>query len=96
MSMTHHNSNQGTDHLVFQSPPLWVHWQQKKYKVWILNSGPNEAQLEDQKPRKAQEGYLEEGKNREANKRHKKRQNQRKSNKSSKTPPNILNASSPP
>jgi hypothetical protein len=41
-------SNQGTDHLVFQSPPWWVHWQQK-HKVWSLNPRSHEAQLEDPK-----------------------------------------------
>jgi hypothetical protein len=39
-----------------------------------LNPRHNEAQLEDQKPRKAQEGHLEEGKKYKANKRHEKRQ----------------------
>jgi hypothetical protein len=73
----------------------------QNHKVWILNPGPNEAQQEDQKPRKAQEGYLEEGKNLKANKRHEKRENQRKCKNISKTPakqtsPNTLNASSPP
>jgi hypothetical protein len=29
MSMTHHISNKGTNHLVSQSPHWWVHWQQK-------------------------------------------------------------------
>jgi hypothetical protein len=32
------------------------------HKVWILNPRPHEAQLEDQKPKKTQEGHLEEGK----------------------------------
>jgi hypothetical protein len=45
-------SNHGTDHLVSQSPPWWVHWQQK-HKVWDLNPRPHEAQLEDQKPTKS-------------------------------------------
>jgi hypothetical protein len=41
-------SNQGTDHLVSQSPPWWVHWQQK-HKVWNWNPRPHEAKLEDPK-----------------------------------------------
>jgi hypothetical protein len=41
-------TNQGTDHLVSQSPPWWVHWQQK-HKVWSSNPRPHEAQLEDSK-----------------------------------------------
>jgi hypothetical protein len=41
-------SNQGTDHLVSQSPPWWVHWQQK-HKVGSSNPKPHEAQLEDPK-----------------------------------------------
>ncbi len=41
-------SNQVTVHLVSQSPPWWVHWQQK-HKVWSSNPRPHEAQLEDQK-----------------------------------------------
>jgi hypothetical protein len=45
-------SNQEIDHLVSQSPPWWVHWQQK-YKVWSLNLRPHEAQLEDQKVEKS-------------------------------------------
>jgi hypothetical protein len=48
--------------LVSQSPPWWVHWQQKQ-KVWSSNSRPHEAQLENPKAKKkAQEGHLEEGK----------------------------------
>jgi hypothetical protein len=34
----------------------------KTHKVRSSNPKPHEAQLEDQKPRKAQEGHLEEGK----------------------------------
>jgi hypothetical protein len=41
-------SNQGIDDLVSQSPPWWVHWQQK-HKIWSLNPRPHEAQLEDPK-----------------------------------------------
>jgi hypothetical protein len=47
MSMTHHISNQGIDHLVSQSPPWWVHWQQKaqslnlKFKIpWSTAKRP--------------------------------------------------------
>jgi hypothetical protein len=48
--------------------------------------------------RKAQLGHIEEGKNRKTNKWHEKRQTKEKAKKSlsSKTPPNTLNASSPP
>jgi hypothetical protein len=41
-------SNQETDHLISQSPPWRVHWQQK-HKVWSSNLRPHEAQLEDPK-----------------------------------------------
>jgi hypothetical protein len=55
-------SNQETDHLVSQSPPWWVHWQQK-HKVLNSSLRPHEAQLEDPKSqRKAQEGHLEDRK----------------------------------
>jgi hypothetical protein len=48
--------------LVSQSPPWWVHWQQK-HEAWSSNPSPHEAQLEDpKKPRKAQKGHLGEGK----------------------------------
>jgi hypothetical protein len=54
-------SNQETDHLVSQSPPWWVNWQQK-HKVWSSNPRSHEAQLEDPKrQKKAQECHLEEG-----------------------------------
>jgi hypothetical protein len=43
--------NQGTNHLVSQSPPWWVHWQLLVHKVWISNSRPIEAQLNDHKPK---------------------------------------------
>jgi hypothetical protein len=43
--------NQGINHLVSQSHPWWVHWQLQVHKVWILNSRPIEAQLNDQKPK---------------------------------------------
>jgi hypothetical protein len=46
-------SNQVMNHLVSQSPPWWVHWQQK-HKVWSSNPRPK-------KPKKAQNGHLEEG-----------------------------------
>jgi hypothetical protein len=55
-------SNQGFDHLVSQTPPWWVYWQQK-HKVWSSNPRPHEAQLEDPKrQKKAQEGHLKEEK----------------------------------
>jgi hypothetical protein len=34
--------DQGTNHLVSQSPPWWVHWQLQLRKVWISNSRPIE------------------------------------------------------
>jgi hypothetical protein len=44
-------SNQRIDHLVSQSPPWWIHWQQK-HKVWSSNPRPHEAHVEDQKRKK--------------------------------------------
>jgi hypothetical protein len=41
--MTHHNQI---------NDPLDESIDNKKYKVWILNLRPHEAQLEDQKPKK--------------------------------------------
>jgi hypothetical protein len=41
-------SNQEIEHLVSQSLPWWVHWQQK-HKVWSSNPRPHEAVLEDPK-----------------------------------------------
>jgi hypothetical protein len=35
-------SNQGTDHLVSQSPPWWVNWQ-KRHKLWSSNPRTHEA-----------------------------------------------------
>jgi hypothetical protein len=43
--------NQGTNHIVSQSIPWWVHWQLQVHKLWILNSRPIEAQLNDHKPK---------------------------------------------
>jgi hypothetical protein len=43
--------NQGTNHLVSQSPPWWVHWQLQVHKVWISNPRQIEAQLNDHKPK---------------------------------------------
>jgi hypothetical protein len=40
MSMTHHISNQGTDHLVSQSSPWWVHWQQKAQSLNLESKTP--------------------------------------------------------
>jgi hypothetical protein len=72
--MTHHNQTKVLTNW-FLDLPLDESIDNKKHKVWILNPRHNEAQLEDQKPRKAQEGHLGEGKNRKTNKRHKKREN---------------------
>jgi hypothetical protein len=60
MSMTHHILNQGTTW--FFNLPLDEYIDNKKYKVWISNPRPHEAQLEDQRLRKAQECHLKEGK----------------------------------
>jgi hypothetical protein len=57
-------SNQETDHLVSQSPPWWIHWQQK-HKVWSLkfeSKTPSSTARRPKKLRNAQEGHLEEGK----------------------------------
>jgi hypothetical protein len=90
-------SNKGST--LFLNLPLDESIDNKKHKVWISNPRHNEAQLEDQKPRKAQ-GHLE-GKTARPTKRHEKRQIKEKSKKSSKsqklkTSPNTLNASSLP
>jgi hypothetical protein len=70
-------SNQGTDHLVSQSSPWWVHWQQR-HKVWSSNPRPHEAQLEDQKAKKSSRMSSKRRKTTKANKRHKKWQSQAK------------------
>jgi hypothetical protein len=73
----------------------------KKHKVWSSNPTPHEVQLEDQKPMKNSRMSSRRRKNRNANKRHKKRQNKEKGKENLKieklkTPPNTLNANSPP
>jgi hypothetical protein len=45
-------SNQVTYHLVSQSPPWWVCWQQKAQSL-NFESKAYETQLEDQRPRKS-------------------------------------------
>jgi hypothetical protein len=51
--MTHHN--QTKEHITwFLNLPLDESIDNKKHKVWSSNPKPHEAQLEDQKPRKAQ------------------------------------------
>jgi hypothetical protein len=71
-------SNQGTYHLVSQSPPWWVHWQQK-HKVWSSNPRPHEAQLEDKKKdKKSSRRSSRRKKTVKAYKRHEKRQSQSK------------------
>jgi hypothetical protein len=55
-------SNQGTDHLVSQSPPWWVHWQQKAQRFKFECKTPWSIARRPKKPRKAQEGHLEEEK----------------------------------
>jgi hypothetical protein len=59
--MTHHNQSKVLT-TWFLNLSLDESIDNKKYKVWISNPRHNEAQLEDQKPTKAQEGHLEEGK----------------------------------
>jgi hypothetical protein len=69
-----------------------------------LNPRHHEAQLDDQKPRKAQEGHLEEEENCKANKSMKsgkQKEHEKHKNKTQKLPlksitANTLNASSPP
>jgi hypothetical protein len=70
-------SNQGTNHLVSQSPPWWVHWQQK-HKVWSLNPRPHEAQLKIKKTWKSSRRLSRRRKTAKANKGHEKRQSQAK------------------
>jgi hypothetical protein len=86
-------SNQGTDHLVFQSPLWCVHWQQKVQSL-KFESKTHDAQLEDQKPTKNSRRSSRRGKNHNTNKRHKKRQTKEKSKENLKirklnTPPEI-------
>jgi hypothetical protein len=72
-------SNQGTDHLVSQSP-LDESIDNKRHKVWSLNPKPHEAQLEDQKPTKSSRRSSRRRKTAKANNRHEKRQNHEKRN----------------
>jgi hypothetical protein len=46
----------------FLNLPLDESIDNKRHKIWSSNPRPHEAQLEDQKPRKAQEGHIEEEK----------------------------------
>jgi hypothetical protein len=75
-------SNQGTDHLVSQSP-LDESIDNKKHKVWSSNPKSHEAQLEEQKATKSSRRSSEEGKNHKANERQEKWQIKEKSKKSS-------------
>jgi hypothetical protein len=59
--MTHHNQTKEQT-TSFLNLPLDKYIDNKRHKVWILNPRPHEAQLEDQKAKKAQECHLEEGK----------------------------------
>jgi hypothetical protein len=56
------------DHLVSQSPPWWVHWQEKH----IVR--PHKAQLEDQKPMKSSRESCSRRKSCKTSRRHEKRQ----------------------
>jgi hypothetical protein len=49
--------------LGFSISPLMSTLTTQRHRVWISNPRPHEAQLEDQKSKKVQEGHLEEGKN---------------------------------
>jgi hypothetical protein len=75
--MTHHNQTRVLT-TWFLKLPLDESIDNKKHKVWILNPRHNEAQLEDQKPRKAQEGHLEEGKKMQGQQKARKAANQEK------------------
>jgi hypothetical protein len=59
--MTHHNQ---TKELTtwFINLPLDEYIDNKKHNVWSSNPKPHEAQLQDKRPRMAQEGHLKEGK----------------------------------
>jgi hypothetical protein len=59
--MTHHNQTKVLT-TWFLNLLLDESIDNKKHKVWSSNPKPHGAQLEDQKPRKAQEGHIEEGK----------------------------------
>jgi hypothetical protein len=87
-------SNQGTDPLVSQSLPWWVHWQQK-HKVWSLNPKPHEAQLEDQKAKKSSRWPSRRRKTAKANKRQEKRQSQAKWQRRAKKSSKLKNSNSP-
>jgi hypothetical protein len=50
--MTHHNQTKVLT-IWFLNLPLDEYIDNKKFKVWILNSRPHEAQLEDQKSKKS-------------------------------------------
>jgi hypothetical protein len=69
--------NQGSDYLVSQSPPWWVHWQQKAQSL-NFESKTHEAQLEDQKPKKSLRRSSRRRKHHKASKRHEKRQTKQK------------------
>jgi hypothetical protein len=109
-------SNQGTDHLVSQSPPWWVYWQQKEQSLKFKSKTPWSIARRSKKWRKAQEGHLEEEKATKPTNGMKIGKPRKRAKKSSKprqikqeklklknlklplksTPPNTLNASSPP
>jgi hypothetical protein len=59
--MTYHNQTKELT-TCFLNLPLDESIDNKKHKVWSSNPKPHEAQLEDQKAKKAQEGHLEEEK----------------------------------
>jgi hypothetical protein len=93
----------------FLNLPLDKSIDNKRYKIWSLNSRPHEAQLEDQKAKKSSKRSSKRRKTVKSNKRHEKRQNHEKSKKRSKpkqkpkiytplnqTSSNTLNASSSP
>jgi hypothetical protein len=71
-SITHHKSNQGTDHLVSQSP-LDEYIDNTKAQSLNFESKTHEVQLEDQKPMKSSRRSSRRRKTRKTNKWHEKR-----------------------
>jgi hypothetical protein len=65
--------NQCTNDLVSQSPPWWVHWQQKAQSL-NFESKTHEAQLQEQKSKESLRRSSRRRKHRKASKRHEKRQ----------------------
>jgi hypothetical protein len=81
-SITHHNQTKVLT-AWFLNLPLDEYIDNTKAQSLNFKSKTHEAQLEDQKPKKAQEDHLEEGENRKTNKWHEKRKTKEKAEKSS-------------